>query len=421
MDGGPATCDSDEEESASGSGNIASARLSQRSRFMSAGSRESGTTTHRVPQIAEDVNHCKYYLQGTCTTCSEGVESHGRLIFRPESVWGDRERRILRISEHTLRISAVRSHNKIISSWLICPTAAFPKVTDTDAVNYLQSATESCNIRHEVHRLIRTQWSVELESDNFLHFIRDFSENHVMEEIPKHKLLSFVDSEVPSTKECEVTYNHRSALYRWIEVCKLMTPGTVKIPELRFDDLLAELIRCAGEAAGITVLINMRESSRREFKVCGNTVTVQSNIEVSCSSEVIMNVITHTEQSCSPSDSGCCDMEAILGQISAKCLAVAGDSPFGNDSHKTVYNVSVIAKRVDDAWKLIVIPVQCHFSRNTLRTMEECPIPNPLRKSFILHDELVFEEDIYSLEVFKLLYRSFKAVLLIYKRCFQDT
>ncbi|XP_070580571.1 uncharacterized protein [Ptychodera flava] len=360
----------------------------------------------------EERDICPNYLHGSCLKCDVGYRPHGKLEFKSGCRWKDRERNILRILNFPVGMSFRRSNSEIISAWLICPT--IEEIPDSDIRRTLRSL-QTPQLKRLVDTVLRVEWSDIIDRDPFLWLVYDFSKKYDMKNTPHGKLLRYAETDYRENKDCKVTYNQRSALFSWIETCKLMELDVVKLPELHLDDLLYELIRCAAEEVDLQLVVKLRESSERQIVVCSQTVTVQSNIKVSALAKDILHVITYTENKSMPRGQTPSKMEEFLGQVAAEGLAVAQHSPYGNESYKTVYNMSLFAVHTDHAWKLIAYAIQCHFSKEMIANMAKCPIPNPLKKSVILHDDIEFTADMHGKEIITFLYSAFKGFFTLFK------
>ncbi|XP_077989258.1 uncharacterized protein LOC144443592 [Glandiceps talaboti] len=300
----------------------------------------------------------------------------------------------------------------VIYEWLVSSTSRLTKILDDlNSPDFLEVvSTATCKkIRYDTVTILLEHEVGEHQQDPFLQILATFCQKNNIHDDNKTTLMHNAEA-VPA---CKIEY--RLALITWILVIKCP-----KVSEFLLDDLMVQIIRAAAAHLDTCLIIRVRESTARNIKVCGNVVNVLSNVEVSgLDSQGILQVVTSTENKVLTKE---CkkvldtpDVEHFLPQIACEALGIGEDSPFGTDFYKTVYQISlhVVHNKEGIVIDTYALLTRCHMSRNTLNCMSEKQIPNPLKKSVVMYQQIRFDE--INKEAIAFLYRATKAVLCLFK------
>ncbi|XP_070549990.1 uncharacterized protein [Ptychodera flava] len=374
---------------------------------------------------------CQAYQIGQCQSV-QCVSSHQHITYPPSCEWKKQHIDRLRFQEHRFDMPKLLCDQyfytvdmpSVVCKWLssserdlmriISNHNTDSEVKTTDAlipIGLECAARGGANIPYIVEHKVRDQ----LQRDQFLTFLASFTSNYDVKCDSENTLLKAVtewknDDTAPDAV-------HVSTLMTWIEVCKDATNG--RLTRCVLDDLLLSLIRSASHETQCPIRVRVRESTRRDIVVCGDSIAVESSIEVTSHRSALLQVITSTQ-----STSSCGQKNSFgLPKMACEALSVAGVSPFGNEYFQTVYQLSACVVNQTQGNELMeefhIHLIRYHIARGTLTQMSACPITNPLQQSYILH-EIVPCKTIYSETGIMALYGAFKAVFLIFQKGLDD-
>ncbi|XP_070552002.1 uncharacterized protein [Ptychodera flava] len=374
---------------------------------------------------SDDDRECPEYQIGHCVhpeRCTR-TGQHLRISYSSGSDWEKHHMARLRFEEHGLGTPAAFSDyhliKRVICRWLSSDedelrtilNGSDPSV-DLESLDMddllLDAAIGQMKVRNVVLRVIPVD--LQVLGDRFLECFTWYSARYDMEKDDQGTLIKAVTD--LEDREDSPGAIHLAPLLTWIETSKEFARGDFS--DTLLDDLLVSVINAASQETRCTVRVKLQESTSRKIVICGDVVSVKSDIEVSVGSGLLLQVMTSIEKKSSHTPT---DPVQVLPQMACQALAAAERSPFGNSRYKTVYQLSIHAPCSADVatQELQVCLIRCHVSCRTLKRMSQCPIPNPLDPSYVIH-ETVPCVNIYDATLITTVYRAFKAVFLIYKK-----
>ncbi|XP_070540420.1 uncharacterized protein [Ptychodera flava] len=359
---------------------------------------------HRYPE-------CLPYKTATCTDPAKCGARHPHIYFPPAFDWESQH--MMRLGFSSQSVTSVDDcgsslpFEEIVNNWLMenprhVLTHLLPDYPVTAEVE--EYVAEVGMEIPEYRQLLSSCIKESIQQDDFMQVLTEFAEKYDM----KKALIK-----VLCKAACKsILPRYRKALLRWIVTVDEYRSGTLH--EAFLDHFLADIVEVAAQETDITVVMNQRAATARKIVICGKSVDVESDVDVLApDGGGVLHIATcvKKEPHARPTD-----ITKLLSQAVCEALAVASKSPFGNDQYKTVYQILVCAVRSNntDVLQFSIVLVKCSVSVQTLDSMTQCPIRNPLRPSYIMHTK--FECPQLHMPGFPLVfYRAVKAVLIAFK------
>ncbi|XP_070559638.1 uncharacterized protein [Ptychodera flava] len=395
---------------------------------------EDDVTVQNVPSESE----CKEYRIGMCQQSRVcGRDRHPHIRYPSACNWDQSHMSRLHFECHcfnvarSLHITGIWPGTSIISEWLSSDEDSLRRILTEDEnggdKDYGAKMNDSPGIVSAFSGHATTQIFVarELpnhlqgEEDGFLQLLTSLTGKYDIKTTDKRTLYTAVHSGLQNQNTLKIATVHRSTLLTWIKTCQHYGSGA--LAEKFLDELVVGLVNSAAQETACPVIVSVRDSTERTISVCGQSINIASNVEVSGGYEGVLQVMTFTNnKALSGPKSVTRGLPHALPQIAGGALALATDSPFGNKHYKTVYQMSVHATHSDcenDDDQVHVLLVRSHVARTTLQRMPECPIPNPLNRSYILYEKVACGKNIYSESFITFVYLAIKAAMVLFQSC----
>ncbi|XP_070570854.1 uncharacterized protein [Ptychodera flava] len=253
--------------------------------------------------------------------------------------------------------------------------------------------------------------STEINSDAFLTLVNQYNSKFNLQTDHSKTLMYGIDDFRKSNKPASNI--HLSTICCWIEACKSHSQG--ELSDNLLNDLVVAVINSAAHESGCMVLVKVQGSTACEIEVCGQTINVESNIEVRSIKNGLMQTIVVTENKVLQKPENALQ---FLPQLASDVVAIGQNSSFGNENYRTVYHLSVHAMQspcADRENDVEILLVRSHVSCSSLNRMSECPIENPLLPSLLIHEKIQCS-GIYNPSMISTLYQAFKALFLYFTK-----
>ncbi|XP_070547165.1 uncharacterized protein [Ptychodera flava] len=374
----------------------------------------------------DHMSECRSYRFGECRhpdTC--GQEEHPRITYPSGSAWNmhhvDRLRFVtyqFKIGYQPIANSDYQVVHHVICKWLLSSESDLRRIlggsNDSAVAEKLRKLLKATSLEvvlgHEEIPVILSDIANELQEDQdcFLQTLRKFSSNHDMESEDEKTLITAVTN---YRNTSNLPPFHISTLLTWIEICKDYRLNGYSQGLL--DELLITIINSVSYQTGCPVKVKQHKAAS-SITVCGQNVSVGNDIEVSGANGGVLHVITSAESNVRREPA---TPEDVLPYLVSKALTVADKSAFASQKYCTVYQLSIqVCDSPDDSVNHIhVFLVRCHISRNTLESMSHCPIPNPLKQSYLLYEKIPCLT-IYNATLISILYRTLKSLMLLFQK-----
>ncbi|XP_070547271.1 uncharacterized protein [Ptychodera flava] len=359
---------------------------------------------------------CRQYKLGTCKEADKcGPNRHPHRTFPSSPLkWENQHIQRLRFVCHSFNLPQGLSFQRVVCHWLFSDESCQLRDQGQHGDNESDINSVQHDLKHLAVGTTKTACSVKqrLQEDTFLHLLSSFVAKYNLETDNVTVLNEAVNTAEflhNSVVPCVV---HRRVLLTWLDVCNRSTNG--KCSESRLVDLIADIINSASYETDCLVTLKIRESTAHSISVCGHPVVLQSDIEV-CgpNGDTIVQVVTSTENAVF---SRRADLDEILPVMASEALAVAKETPFGSLVYKTVYQIFVhtTCSPSGETEQVCAYLVRCHVACETLGRMADCPIPNPLKRSYIFYEQIPCV-NIYYETLVSTLYQAVKALFVMFK------
>ncbi|XP_070581371.1 uncharacterized protein [Ptychodera flava] len=373
-------------------------------------------------------SECTQYKMGSCNLsepCGQG-HHHRHIEYPSGSKWETHHIQRLRFECYHFNMQVLHrpQHRsglcdddqvEIISNWLFSSEEQMDRRMITNKSQFsVDEYAALLRIAFGRHDNIPTavksdlKGEIDIKGKKFLQLLQSLTDKYNIED-DKHEELSWAITKHVKD-HCPA---HITTLLTWIDICKHHARGELNSHML--DDLFMNVVFSAAHETNMGIRVRVRETTARRITVCGYNFSIESNIEVIClHGFVLVQIVTSTETKTLGSPQ---DTEQLLPQIASRAVACGVSSPFGDKCYKTVYQISVhVTKHPNQKNDEVnVFLVRCHISRNTLKNMSKCPVPNPLERSYLLHEKITFCGSIYDKDIIAFAYRAIKSVFVLFK------
>ncbi|XP_070558482.1 uncharacterized protein [Ptychodera flava] len=378
---------------------------------------------HATGDITESTSiqrtECPDYKMGVCmrrrTSCPY---QHPHVPFPSASKWETHHMNRFRFEAYQFETTNFFSEEEVICYWIVhnativgdIDCAQLPSCPATPATK--TAIARSAIGKPRYCQVLQNHVTKLLQEDVFVKTIKKFAQQYDMITDPIQTLLMASATDDLDNAPESAKPHHRSLLMRWITSIK--TYRKASLPEASLAQLISDLLVIIRQDTGCPFIIQVRESTARKLVLCGQTVNVESDIEVqTVDGEGLIQVITFSENEVHSRPT---DITNVLPRLACEALAVGKDSPFGNQVYKTVYQVYIHSVYCSESGcvQLYAFLVKCHLSVDTLENMSHCPIESCRSPSFIMHKTYSCG-DFRSCKFLSFVYKALKAAVLTYQ------